>query len=144
MTDYTTLTRKELISLGKENGLTGLSSKKKSALVELMEGLEPKESVSLSPPPATNYLGLRYGRKITAGEIKGYVKELWKDTLKVSDVAYDGHYWKGTVTHGETKEVTDGVRMDYLISYFRPPRPFAKREDVVSRRTELVREHGEK
>ena len=146
MTDlnYNELTRKELLTIGKEKELTGLSKMKKGELVALLESLEPTPSVEVSPPPATNFLGIRYGRKITHEEIKEYVEELWKGVLTVSEVEYDGHYWKGTVTHEPTEELTDGVRMDYLISYFRPPRPFAKLDDVVTRRKELVLKHGAK
>ena len=40
--------------------------------------------------------------------------------LKVSNVEFDSHYWKGTVTNDEGKSM-DNVRLDYVLNYLRVP-----------------------
>lgn len=67
----------------------------------------------------------RFGSKASAAEIKRWVADVWGGVLRLSDVDFDGHYWRGSVGMTGSAESIPGVRLDYLVNYMRPPRALA-------------------
>ena len=75
-----------------------------------------------TPAKPKNLHNFKFGKTITKKDITNYLKQIYGNKYRLTNISYDSHYWWSDVTETDTKKKAFKVRMDYFLAYERVPR----------------------